>query len=397
MKRLYEKNSYITECVTTVTACEERADGIYIMLEDTIFFPEEGGQYADTGFITYNDIRVDVLDGRLLTNATTDVNMIISYKVSDTIPVGTQVTCHLDWEKRFSRMQNHSGEHILTGLIHNKFGFDNVGFHLSDDGPVTLNINGILSLEQVLDIEKAANRVIYDNLAITDSYPTKEELVDITYRSKIDIAGQVRLITVGENDNIIDVCACCAPHVSRTGEIGIIKVISVINYKGGVQIAMLAGSRALEYINHIQQTLQTVAGSLTTHPDNIMSVINSNRSELADCKEKLNRLIEEKYVDIANQISPDDIHCIFCDDELSSANMKNIYNALTAKFPGFVGIFVGNDEIGYRYNAGSSDLDSTILGTALKELGAKGGGNSDMIQGRIATSEEQIVQLFQTI
>lgn len=276
MLKLYEKNSYMRECTVTVLDSFEDKGKYYITLDQSIFFPEEGGQYADTGILTIKtpckevDITTEksttckrdmadilsetltadpgevatgsslrLLDGQIIKDGPKKGE--IAYEVSQMIPAGTSLTCVLDWDKRYDRMQNHSGEHVITGTIHNRYGFNNVGFHLSDDGFVTLDIDGALTYDQVIEMEREANAYIYKNLPIIDSYPDNESLKNMSYRSKIEIDGQVRLITVGDESETVDVCACCAPHVKSTGEIGIIKVISVIKWKKGVQIAILCG------------------------------------------------------------------------------------------------------------------------------------------------------------
>ena len=163
------------------------------MDHQSILFPEEGGQHADTGILEMNENgqikQVKVLDGQI-------INGEVVYEVSNAIKENTAVLCKLDWAHRFDKMQNHSGEHILSGLIHNTFGFNNIGFHLSDDGPVTLVCDGVLTKEQVSELELETNKIIYANLPIVDTYPTKEELETISYRSKIEIDGQVRLTKV---------------------------------------------------------------------------------------------------------------------------------------------------------------------------------------------------------
>ncbi len=395
MNKIYENESYNRRIETVVTSLEETDNGVFITLEDSIFFPEEGGQYADTGIIIYGDEEITLSNGILIQSEADGKETIIKYAVSKPAPAGAKVICVLDWDKRYSRMQNHSGEHIISGLIYREFGYNNAGFHLSDDGPVTLDVDHKLTPEQVDIIEKMANEVIYRNLPITASYPSKEELVDISYRSKIDILGQVRLITVGDENETIDVCACCAPHVARTGEIGIIKVISHCNYKGGTQISILCGRRALEYLSHIQSSLNDIAGLFSTHPDNVKSLVVSLKDELSDCKAELSSLIEAKYLDIIRTMSDSESHIIFTDDNLLPANMKNIFNALTAQFDDYVGIFVGNDTDGYRFYAGSRTLDTAKLGATLREqLGAKGGGKGEMIQGQIIAAKDDILDVI---
>lgn len=384
MTKLYETKAYLTACDTVVTECVTEKDRIYVMLQETIFFPEEGGQHADTGYMEYEGKRVRVLNGRLKQG-------MVHTEVDEEIPAGTKVHCVLDWEQRYMRMQQHTGEHILTGVIHNRYDFDNVGFHLSDDAPVTLDLNGTLTLEQVLEMETAANEVIYRNLSVTDSYPTKEELEGMTYRSKIEIDGQVRLITIGD----VDVCACCAPHVARSGEVGLIKVVNVQNYKGGIRISMLSGKRALLYCREQQSILTTLAAALSTRPENVFSIVNNQKEEIAALRSRLSQLAEKTLMEEIRTLPDSANACLFVSEDMSANAIKNGFNAMAARFSGYVGIFAGDDEHGYRYNAGSTAQDSRELAVKMREkLGAKGGGSREMVQGKTTAKRAEIEAFF---
>ena len=398
VRKIYETDSYIKETETVITEAGDIDGRHYICLEETVFFPEEGGQNADTGVLIPIDDKtgspVDDQSIRILEGIIGDG---IRYIVSAPLSVGTRVKCLLDWDVRYDRMQNHSGEHILTSVMHNKFGFDNVGFHLSDTGFVTIDLNGAASYEEVIEAEREANSVIYENLPIRDSYPDKDELKNISYRSKKDIEGQVRLITIGDEETgrIVDICACCAPHVRRTGEIGIIKVFSVINWKGGIRISMLCGRRALEYINGEHEILTETARSLSTEAVNIPERLASYRAEISQLKLRVASLCENDALHRVRELM-DGEYCIFVDGDFPAASMKNVYNVLTEKFGGYTGVFAGSDEEGYRYNAGSSLGDSRQLSVRLKDaFGARGGGSPEMIQGRVSASKEEISAFFE--
>lgn len=387
MVKLYEKQSYLSECEAVITDCFTKDGFVYVRLDRTIFFPEEGGQYADLGELVYGD-NTSV---RLLGGEVTDKNgKDIIYRVESEVPVG-EVKCILNWDLRYERMQNHSGEHVLTGTIHNEFGYDNVGFHLSDDGPVTLDMNGVLTWEEVMEMERKANEVIYNNLPITDSYPTGAELANLSYRSKIEIEGQVRLITIGDRDNPIDVCACCAPHVKTTGEIGIIKVISMVNWKGGVRISMLAGRRALRYINDRFDIIRSVTERLTTSFDNVPDIIDGYKKEIGESK----ALINKTYVSLAEKIcSASGSPFVFFDSDCPMSAMKNILSTLINMTDGYAGVFVGEDG-SYRYMIGSKDKDSRIVASLLKEkLDARGGGKTDSIQGQVTACKDDIEKVL---
>lgn len=390
MLKLYETNSKLKENDTVIAVCLETENGWIVELEETIFFPTEGGQQADSGIIEYTDSKsqakktVHVLEGKLKDNT-------IKYLVDAPIEVGTKVHCILDWEKRFLRMQNHSGEHILSGLMHSKYGFDNVGFHLSDNGFVTLDINGTLTKEQLDELEREANQIVYSNLKIEDSYPDKQTLAGMEYRSKIEIEGQVRIITIPG----VDVCACCAPHVTYTGEIGIIKIFQAQKYKGGTRISILCGERALKQIGLYQDTLMTLSNSLTTSFENVVDAVESLKSELSALRGKLGDFARKEMENRIKELPDAANMCIVAPSDTSNEVMKCAYNEMLKKFSGYVGVFVGDDETGYRYFAGGNGLDATVLAGKMKDsLNAKGGGNSQMVQGKTTASKTQIELFF---
>ena len=215
-EKLFYQDSHMKEFQATVVSCEPQKDHYLIVLDQTAFFPEGGGQYADTGKL--GDVEI------------TDVHEkdgVIYHTANMPLEVGSTVTGRLHWEERFEKMQQHTGEHIVSGLVHERFGYQNVGFHLGSDY-CTMDFNGPITKEQLKEIEREANEAVYQNLDIQVLYPSKEELSDMEYRSKIEIEGQVRIVVVPG----YDVCACCAPHVKKTGEIGMIKLVNMMNYKG---------------------------------------------------------------------------------------------------------------------------------------------------------------------
>ena len=394
--KVYEKNSYLKELDTVVTECIHEEGRMYLKLRETIFFPEEGGQYSDTGVIIAGDKKIQVVKGELIGNASeceTDIRYLVD--ADEIVEPGTEVKCVLDWEQRFSRMQNHSGEHIVSGLIHNIHGYNNIGFHLSDDEPVTLTVDGKLNADQIREIELKANEAVYADLPITDTYPSKEEAACAVYRSKIDIAGQVRLVTIGDASDPLDICACCAPHVERTGAIGIIKVIASAGIKEGTQLQILCGRRALEFIEKNIDVFESIARSFSTHRDNVPGIVEDLRNENRELNNRLSLFAETTLIEKAKSDISEGKCCVFTDIELSPLSMKNIYNELVKMSKGYVGIFAGNDEEGYRYNAGGDGLDARILAAKMREeLSAKGGGSPEMIQGKVNASQKAIEELF---
>lgn len=394
-EKLYEKHSYQKECTTVVTECVKEDGAFYIKLEASVFFPEEGGQYADTGTVCTPDKTLRILKGELL-GSPTEGETDVRYLTDGELPAGTEVHCTLDWDNRFDRMQNHSGEHILSGLLHSKYGYNNTGFHLSDSDPVTVDTDGTLTDAQIAELEQEANAVIYENLPIKDSYPTKEELDNLPYRSKIEIAGQVRLITIGNEERTVDTCACCAPHVSETGAIGIIKILSAEKFRGGTRLSILCGRRAYVWIKENLAALQSAANLFSTRPEQLLPIVEKMKEESSRLNTTVAELTEEL---LSRDIRTGIFGAAVCTQmELSAVNMKNLYNTLHSLRDGYCGIFCGNDNDGYKYYAGGKDLDARVLAAEMKTaLDAKGGGSAEMIQGKTLARKEQIEAFFSQI
>jgi len=233
-EKIYVTDGMARTFHATVRSSESDAEGRFrILLDKTAFFPGGGGQAADEGTFVYGEERVPVLGME-------EVGGEVYHLTPCPIPEGTVLRGEVDFSVRLPRMQNHTGEHILCGIIHARFGYDNVGFHLGSDG-VTVDLSGELSWEELLWAEAEANRIITECHPVTVSFPTPEDLPALAYRSKLELTEDVRLVTVEG----CDVCACCAPHVSNTGEIGLLKIQDMMRYKGGVRLHILCGRDAL--------------------------------------------------------------------------------------------------------------------------------------------------------
>lgn len=384
--RLYDQDAYATEFEAEVLACEEvekKEKKVYqVWLDQTLFFPEEGGQSPDMGTID----GIKVLDVQIK-------DEVITHTLAAPLAVGTMVKGVVDWKHRFYNMQQHSGEHIFSGIVHNRFGYDNVGFHLSDS-IVTMDFNGVITAEDIEEIETEVNQAIIENIPVEVSYPTKEELKVLEYRSKIEIEGQVRIVTIPG----YDVCACCAPHVRRTGEIGMLKVMNVQSYKGGVRISILCGFRALEAFRQKADIITELMAQFSTNQEalveNVTKLKNTNqtmKNQLASAKQEL---MEYKVA----AIPEDSENAILFESDLDTPVVRNVVNGLVEKFTGICAVFVGNDESGYQFIIGSKNKDCRQIAAALREkLSARGGGSDKMIQGSVAASQLQIEELLATL
>lgn len=384
--RLYDQDAYATKFEAEVLACEEvekKEKKVYqVWLDQTLFFPEEGGQSPDMGTID----GIKVLDVQIK-------DEVITHTLAAPLAVGTMVKGVVDWKHRFYNMQQHSGEHIFSGIVHNRFGYDNVGFHLSDS-IVTMDFNGVITAEDIEEIETEVNQAIIENIPVEVSYPTKEELKVLEYRSKIEIEGQVRIVTIPG----YDVCACCAPHVRRTGEIGMLKVMNVQSYKGGVRISILCGFRALEAFRQKADIITELMAQFSTNQEalveNVTKLKNTNqtmKNQLASAKQEL---MEYKVA----AIPEDSENAILFESDLDTPVVRNVVNGLVEQFTGICAVFVGNDESGYQFIIGSKNKDCRQIAAALREkLSARGGGSDKMIQGSIAAKQLQIEECLATL
>ncbi len=377
--KLYELDSHMRSFEARVLSCNKAYDNYEIILDKTAFFPEGGGQGADTGKIG----EASVIDAQISEG-------IIRHITDIPLDIGEEYRCEINWEKRFSRMQNHSGEHIVSGLIHKHFGFDNIGFHMGHED-ITLDINGILTEEDIRKIEYLANIAVSENVRIICEYPDSEKLADMEYRSKLEMTDNVRIVTIEG----YDACACCAPHVSRTGEIGIIKLLDHAKNKGGTRIHMLCGLDALRDYDERYHMIAKAAQSLSVKQSGLGEALARLEEEIAALKQK-NYLLRSELAEykIAGIEFTDGNLCLF-EEESTPSDMRKLMNLGLEKCGGICAVFCGNDERGYSFTAASKTFKLREIAADMRlKLGAKGGGSDEMIQGSVAASEKEIKEYF---
>lgn len=380
-EKLYYTDSHIHEFSARVLSCEKAKKGFAVILDKTAFFPEGGGQPADTGFIGPAAVR-DVQEQ----------NGEIFHYTDQALTPGEEYACALDWEQRLCRMQNHSGEHIVSGITHKLYGFDNVGFHMGAEC-MTIDFSGELSWEQLTEIETLANQAVRDDLPVKTCFPGPEALSQMEYRSKLELTRDVRIVEIPGTDR----CACCAPHVKRTGEIGLIKLLSAERHRGGVRIELVCGMDALRECRLMQENVTAVSGLLSAKRAKSAAAVERVLAEQARLKERvaelsmaLARLKAERFGYTEGNI------CVF-DKVLDEVALRELVNLLVEKCGGMAGAFSGSDETGYMYIIGSKNID---LRSHSREINAaingKGGGTAEMIRGRASTSAENIQKIMKT-
>ena len=374
-EKLFYEDSHMITFSAVVTACEKVGDYYEAVLDRTAFFPEGGGQYADTGWI----------DGVKVLDAHERVG-VIYHKVENELSVGKQVEGTIDWEERFSKMQHHSGEHIVSGLVNAICGYDNVGFHMGKDA-VTMDFNGVLSKEQLREIEHKANEAVVKNLDIQVLFPSKEELAEIRYRSKIEIEGQVRIVVIPGYDT----CACCAPHVNQTGEIGVIKLIGVQNYKGGVRVSMLCGFRAIADYEKKSESTKSISVMLSAKEDEIVDEVAKLKEELAVQKGKVAEMQKNLLQYRVQGFSENESLIVLFESDLSGDAPRELVNLLLAKGTEVGAVFAETGYRQYRYVIGSKSLDVRPFAKMLNDkFEARGGGKPEMVQGSVSGDADAI-------
>ncbi len=378
--RLFDLDAYMRTFEANVLSCEDTEDGKYaVVLDATCFFPNEGGQSSDRGKI--DEISVSHVYEKLG----------VIYHVTDKpIPVSSRVRGEIDFDERFVKMQNHTGEHIISGIVNKLYGYENVGFHLGD-GDMTVDFNGELTRAQLDEIEFLANRTVVECREVRAYYPSGEELASLEYRSKLSLSEGVRIVDISG----VDKCACCAPHVKNTGEIGIIKILDFVRYKGGVRLHALCGYYALEDYGARYREAYAISTALSVKQNEIFSATERLCETIEQYKAKTLSLKRElsAYKLAALEDSDGNI-CIF-EDEVDMGAMREFANSAVKKCGGMLGIFAGNDADGYKYIIASQKID---LKTKQSEISAaissRGGGSSQMLQGSAAATKEQIEKYF---
>ena len=380
--KLYDQDSHCRSFSATVLSCTPGGpERWHLVLDQTAFFPEGGGQPADQGTLNQE---VHVLDVR-------EKGEEIVHITDAPLSPGTAVQGELDWALRFGRMQCHSGEHVISGLAHSLYGCTNVGFHMGEDA-VILDFDKELTPDQIAHIEDLANQVITENRPVTAAYPAPEVLADLDYRSKLDLTENVRIVTIDG----CDVCACCAPHVKQTGEIGLVKIVNTMRHRGGIRLWMVAGRLALGDYRTKQENIAAISAALSVQQPQAAQGVARMKAELEQVTFALNQARQALMAEKAKALPQTEGNlCLFVDD-LDAASLRTLANAGMEVCGGSCAVFTGADQAGSRYVMGSQTVD---LRTKAKEinqaLGGKGGGQPTMIQGSVTASRAAILAYFQ--
>ena len=375
--KLYYEDPFLQGFTAAVTSCEEGKGGYLVTLDRTAFYPEGGGQPYDTGVL-----------GEAKVLEVHDKNGVITHLCNKPLAVGASVEGKIDWARRFDHMQQHSGEHICSGLICERFHCDNVGFHMGAD-VVTIDFNADISWDELMEIEQLANLYIYEDHPIDIQFYRGAELDKVEYRSKKPLEGDVRIVAFPG----ADCCACCGTHVLRSGQVGLVKFLSVQKFREGVRIELLCGDRARRYLSACWEQSLHIGQALSVKPVASAAAVERLQSELGALKLRCAKLEESAFAQTAAQYEGKGDVLLF-EDEMSGDSLRKLCDAVANACGGRCAVFAGTDGA-YKYaigHAGGELRDFTKKMNAA--LSGRGGGKPNFVQGSVGCDRAAIEAFF---
>ena len=377
-EKLYYADPFLKTFTATVLDCQPGKNGFIVTLDRTAFYPEGGGQPADQR----------TLDGAAVTDVH-EKNGVVLHNVDSAVEIGKTVTGVIDWARRFDHMQQHSGEHICSGLICGRCHCDNVGFHMGTD-MVTIDFNADIPWEELLEIEAQANQYIYEDHPIDIQFHRGAELDAIDYRSKKPLEGDVRIVAFPG----ADCCACCGTHVLRSGQVGLVKFLSVQKFREGVRIELLCGKRALDYLSRTWEQAKTIGQRLSVKPVDAAAAVERLEHELSAAKLRCAQLEESVFAAIAQEQAGKGNVLLF-QPPMKPDSVRKLADAAAKTCGGLAAVFAG-EGIHYAYALGRADGQD--ISAQVKAMNAalhgRGGGRNGFAQGSVEAEQNAIEAFF---
>ena len=377
-EKLYYQDPYQTTFTARVLTCEPSKTSYLVTLDRTAFYPEGGGQPADHG----------TLGGVAVTDVH-EKDGVVFHTCGAPVEIGTEVEGAIDWPRRFDHMQQHSGEHILSGLLCALYDCSNVGFHLGAD-TVTIDYDRELTWEQVLEAEKQANETIWTNTPAEITFPTPEALASLDYRSKKELTGQVRIVSFPG----ADCCACCGTHVARAGEVGLIKVLSCQKFREGVRLEILCGQRAYRYLSQVYEQDHAVAQLLSVKPRDTLAAVERQSAELAAAKQRMTEL-EDRLFSLRAQALAGRGDVLLVEPPMRPDGARKLADAVARSAGGLAAVFAGEgtSHVYALVHAGGDDI-SPLVKRLNSALSGRGGGRNGFAQGSVQADAAAIQDFF---
>ena len=377
-EKLYYQDPFMGEFTATVLACEAAKNGYQVVLDRTAFYPEGGGQPTDHGTLGSSNVTdVHEKDG------------VIFHTCDQAVEIGETVTGRIDWARRFDHMQQHSGEHIISGILCRDYRCDNVGFHMGAD-TVTIDYNADISWEQALDAQRKANEVIWADQATEIAYPSPQELATLDYRSKKELTGKVRIVTFPD----ADCCACCGTHVLRAGQVGLIKILSCQKFREGVRLEIVCGKRALDYLGRTYDQAKAIGQQLSVKPQDTLAAVERLEAELSAAKARMAHLEEAVFEAIAKENEGRGDVVLF-QPAMKGDSVRKLADAVAKRCGGLAAVFAGEDgQYAYALLRADGQDISPLVKELNKALNGRGGGRNGFAQGSVQAVREDIQRFF---
>ena len=378
MRKLFYENSHLQEFTARVTGCQQTEKGWLVTLDATAFYPEGGGQACDIGTLG----ETNVLDVQ-------EQGEQVVHLCDKPLEIGSTVTGTIDWERRFDLMQQHAGEHILSGVIFEKYGYHNVGFHVGKE-VMEVDFDGMIPAEDLAQLELAANKAIWENTTIRCFTPDPAELAQLSYRTKRVLPWPVRIVEITGYDR----CACCGIHTATTGQIGLIKILTCTKFHEGVRLEMVCGQRAYRYVQHVYEQNRQVSQMLSAKVPETAGAVQRLWEQLSAEKFRASQMEKRLFATIAaNYKNQKDV--VHFEDGLTPGAVRELADAIGALCGGIAAVLSGSDDGGYAFCLVSKSADVRPLGSAMVgQLNGRGGGRQEAFQGSLKTTRNEIDKFF---
>lgn len=377
-RKLFYEDPHMSQFTAAVLSCEQTEKGYAVILDATAFYPEGGGQAADTGTLG----NVHVLDTR-------ERGEEIIHLCDGPLTAGETAEGKIDYDARFRRMQQHSGEHIVSGIIHRRWGYHNVGFHMGSD-VTTIDFDGVIPPEALAEIEAEANAAIWVNISLHIWYPSPEELPTVSYRTKKALPWPVRIVEIPG----FDICACCGTHVKATGEIGLIKLFSTMNFRGGSRMEMACGKQALDILSRAYEQNKLVSQAFSAKIMETGAAAQRMNDVCAQQKYRMIGLEKRIFASIAESYAGKG-NVVHFEEGLDGTALRELTDAIASVCGGRAAVFSGEDETGYAFCLAQRGGDLRAFGKEMTQaLGGRGGGKPEFQQGRVQAEKEKILAFF---
>ena len=375
MEKLYYKDCHVREFQGVVTGCTPCDQGYWVTLDATAFYPEGGGQACDLGRLG----GANVLDVR-------EFGEEVRHLCDAELKIGDTVTGRIDWARRFDLMQQHTGEHILSGLIHAAFGYHNTGFHVGAE-VMEVDFDGPIGPDDLAILERRANEAIWANLPVKCWIPSPEELPGVKYRTKRDLPWPVRIVQIPGYDS----CACCGVHTAQTGEVGLIKILSCVKFHGGIRLEMVCGSRAYRYVTEVFNQNRQVSQLFSAKMLETGEAARKIADALSDEKLRRTELQKQVFDSIANSYVNQN-NVLHFEDGLEPGQVRILADKIAGVCNGYAAVFSGGS-----YCLATREGDLRALCKEMNvALNGRGGGKPNFQQGSVQAEKSAIQIFFET-